>query len=299
MFWSNKTWKKVIFFGIIESCFFVLTLVAMYGKTRDSQPQHYQNNIKGFPKQPFNTYTNLAYFYISAVTFAQISLHQWRIYFPFLNLGIAGTITGIFSTAYHCSNGYKITGDLDVASIPPYFLSIFWFITHAFMVAWKWKKQRSGSTLPLYVRSRTRFEPRPTRHAFVPLPLNDKWWILNLCIFVLQIAVFLLTFYRVAGLNWPQKFDIFKYTIIILAFISIVSMIYMTWKGYFILNVNDERKWTKHLVLLLASVCVVIFIYLYGIKCKNYQHGLHNHIMLALCIGIIVVYKTVLYRTVC
>lgn len=277
--WSLKTFTKIGCFVIINFILFFSVLFSFENKI-GTDNKYYESDIKSFPKQPFNTYSNLAFSISSSVILGLIKYDNLSLFMPYLYLGVINTLIALASGVYHGTNDYGLSGRLDVALIPPYLFTVFWLELWTLIVAVKYFST-FHNILPCYT---------PNKETYIPQPPSQ----LNLIPILGNILLFFGTYFEVVDLTWSEKYVVFSYLIIGLVLFSIPITIYITVRQ---LIINFDINWKLHISLACLSLFSIIILIIVAQR-HIHNHGIISHIVNSFLTLTLATYNSVIFNTI-
>lgn len=258
----------------------------MYDNTNPTSntPDFYGSDVSGFPKQPYSTFTNFAFFIPAALCFSIIKeRNKYSLYFPYYVVGFWSWGQGIGSGLMHSTNGYGKTGSLDVGIIAAYIISIFWLLVWTTIVYIKWN-HKFNPILPCFI-DRT--------EQYIYVPFETLWFVPNVFLILVEITIFILRFFEIIDISWKLQLDIFIYGIATLLGIYIVFVIYSLTRRYYNARYFSNYWVTQFMVSLMLIIVSIglLFISKDDIRIK---HGT-THIIQSLLISSVIIYTDIIY----
>jgi hypothetical protein len=210
-------------------------------------------------------------------------------YFAYYNVSYNALRLSLGSGLFHASTGVDATGAVDVASIPPFLLSIAYLIlwTHATAMKYHWN-----------FNNVFHFRPDPD---YDRRPFGFLWFIPAFIVVVAQELLFWLYAVDTVEVPFETQMKIFTYSIVGLFLVGSLMVLYTSIR--WMTSPLDPNvcliHWKVHLLLLVLTWIAMAFIWEFiGNEKKEWEHFTRRHVIAGLAATSIVFYSRVVPHSV-
>jgi hypothetical protein len=288
----NPIYKYIASLSITTLLFFITIFGIHTARTANPKAQFSDSDYDGFPKQRFNTYTNVMYYIVAGVCFAMTNMAYIYLYIPWIIVGVFSLFLGISSTIFHGTNGVGLSGDMDVGSILPVTIAFFWAIVWSAYILLSWYQTHKNQLFVSHVNVEY-WNPYPPKiftycgYGFVGCFTAFVW--IN-------------QFTDMVNPSWEVKYNILGYLVFIISVVSgIVPGVFM-YRLYSVnqlqnVDVEIYNSLIKDIFELIFGMVVAMLILIIGIISDSAaSHALVMHLSIPIAMLSIICFYRDMYN---